>query len=229
VRVFVNHLTRMAEDRICVAGIEAGGERDVRPITRRQDPLTRGLLKENGGPFALGALVDIRDARPTPTHPETEDHWVWLDRLRAVGQLSPEQYLDLIDAHCEETLEGVFGSALQRHGWTYAVDEGDGDASLGCLRPRRRPRLEVNDRGRLRLRLAEADAAAFLAVTDLRFFEADGDIRRELVEAVAARMRRGVPVRVMVGLGRAWAKEDGDQRHHWLQVNGICLEDRPLG
>lgn len=218
----------MTDDRICVAGIETAGEGHVRPITRRSDPLTRSLLKQNGGPLALGTLVDIGDARPNPTPPEIEDHWIWLDRMRAIDQLSPEQYLEFVDCYCEEALEDVFGPALQRHKWTYAVDEGEGDASLGCLRPQRRTSLEVNDRGRLRLRLAEASVPAYLAVTDLRFFEAEGTIRHEFVEDVAARIRRGVPIRLMVGLGRAWAKDDDDQRRHWLQVNGICLEDRPL-
>lgn len=33
----------------------------------------------------------------------------------------------------------------------------------------------------------------------------------------------------MFGLARAWQKPGDDEERHWLQVNGLCLEDAPLG
>lgn len=226
-QLVINHLTRMRGERICVAGV--GDEGHVRPITRRDTPLTRDLLKENGGPLAIGALVDVGDARHDPNPPETEDHRVWVDHWRAIDQLGADDYLELVDAHCEETLEAVFGPKLQRHEWTYAVDEGQGTVSLGCLRPRDRPDIEVNQYGSVRLRFKDPSKPAFLPVTDLRLFEPEGAPRGAVVEDVADRMRRGVGVRLMLGLGRAWTKDGDEQPRHWLQVNGLCLEDRPLG
>jgi hypothetical protein len=36
-------------------------------------------------------------------------------------------------------------------------------------------------------------------------------------------------VLLMVGLARAWRAAGDDLERHWLQVNGICLEDQPFG
>jgi hypothetical protein len=67
-------------------------------------------------------------------------------------------------------------------------------------------------------------------VTDLRFVEPDHrTIKAEVVEGVRTRMRRGVQVLLMVGLARAFRRSDDDDERHWLQVNGICMADRPLG
>jgi uncharacterized protein (DUF488 family) len=32
----------------------------------------------------------------------------------------------------------------------------------------------------------------------------------------------------MLGLARAFLKDGDDRERHWLQVNGICMADRPL-
>jgi hypothetical protein len=42
-------------------------------------------------------------------------------------------------------------------------------------------------------------------------------------------MKSGVDVILMVGLTRPFQVKDDDDERHWLQVNGICLADRPLG
>lgn len=49
-----------------------------------------------------------------------------------------------------------------------------------------------------------------------------------LVEDVKDRMRKGVGVLLMLGLARAFQRSDDDCHRHWLQVNGICMMDRPL-
>ncbi len=105
----------------------------------------------------------------------------------------------------------------------------EGTVSLGCLRPRKRTSIEVNDYGSVRLRFNDPPKPAFLPVTDLRFFASDGTVRPAVVENVADRLRRGVKPRLMLGLGRAWTKDGDEQARHWLEVNGLCLEDQPLG
>jgi hypothetical protein len=68
-----------------------------------------------------------------------------------------------------------------------------------------------------------------LPVTDVRFVEADHrTIRAEVVADAKARMRQGVEVLLMLGLARAFQRSDDDSERHWLQVNGICMADRPL-
>ncbi len=67
-------------------------------------------------------------------------------------------------------------------------------------------------------------------VTDVRFVEEDhATVRRAAVEDVGRRIRRGVDTLLMLGLSRAFKARGEDPARHWLQVNGICLADRPLG
>jgi hypothetical protein len=225
-RVVVNHLTRMEAPRICIAAIAPDTGRHIRPTTSRLRPLTRNLLAENGGPFALGTLIELGDTTPDPKPPETEDCIFSPASAQVVGRLSPNRYLELLRENAHRRIHGIFGEELLRHDWNYAVDKGCGSASLGILRVCRSPDIDVDRFGKLRLRLNDEDKPAFLSVTDVRFVEADH--KAEVVADVRARMRRGVEVLLMLGLARAFKRSDDDRERHWLQVNGICMADRPL-
>jgi hypothetical protein len=229
-RMVVTQLTRMRAPRICVAGIDPDTGQHIRPITGPEAPLTRELLADEGGQFALGALFELGYVAPDPKPPETEDHLFRPEEAQVLGQLSSARYLELLNRHASDRLQAVFGDALVRRGQTHAIDSGCGAVSLGILRPRRRPDLEVNAYGKLRLRLNGDGKPASLPVTDVRFVETDHEsIRSEVVADVNARMRRGVGVLLMLGLARAFRADGDDCERHWLQVNGICLEDRPVG
>jgi hypothetical protein len=228
-RIVLNHLTRMEAPRICIAGLDHTSERHVRPTTGRMRPLTRGLLASEGGPFRLGALVDLGEVVPEPTSPETEDCRFTPDRATVLGQLSDSRYLELLHEHARERVHEIFGEQLTRHGRTYAVDEASGAVSLGILRVRRTPSLQIDRFGKLRLRLSVERQLTSLPITDVRLFEADHiTIRTDAVEDLRARMRHGIRPLLMLGLSRAFQKEGDDRGRHWLQVNGICMSDRPL-
>lgn len=228
-RIVVNHLTRMEAPRICVAGIDPEAGRHLRPISPRAHPLTRELLAQEGGLFALGALIELGDVTPDPQPPEVEDHRFWPWRAQVLGRVSPKRYLELLHEHAHERLDVIFGKELARHEWSYAVDKGRGDASLGVLRVCHKPDIEVDKFGKLRLCLSYGRKPAFLPVTDVRFVQADHKtIRTDVVEDVRTRMRRGVEVLLMLGLARAFQRKSDECERHWLQVNGICMADRPL-
>jgi hypothetical protein len=229
-QIVVNHLTRMRDRRICIAGIDLEAACHVRPVTTQTDLLTRDLLAENGGPIELAALVDIGRPRPTATRPEAEDHEIATRELRRVQTLDGDDYLELLDTVAEPDLEAAFGPDLQRRGRKYAVDEGEGHASLAVIKARIRPELEIDRYGKVQLLFKERDGPTYLSVADIRFVEADhATIRADIVDDVHARLRRGVGVYVMFGLSRAFPAKNDDQSRHWLQVNGLCLEDRPVG
>jgi hypothetical protein len=229
-RVVINHLTRMDAPRICVAAIAPDAGQHIRPIPTSGGPLTRDLLAENGGPFALGNLVELGETTPKHEPPELEDRLFLPESVQVVGRLSPHRYLQLMRQYTEPRLELIFGDDLVRHTRNYAVDKGCGTASLGILQLRRAPDLKIDSFGKLRLTLREGSRSASLPVTDLRFVEPDHrTIKAEVVEGVRTRMRRGVQVLLMVGLARAFRRSDDDDERHWLQVNGICMADRPLG
>ncbi|HEY5229895.1 MAG TPA: hypothetical protein VIJ11_03250, partial [Galbitalea sp.] len=151
------------------------------------------------------------------------------ERAQVIGQLSARRYLELLHEHAHSSLHAIFGDELVRHDWNYAIDKGRGTASLGILRVRRKPDIEVDRYGKLRLRLNDEDKPAFLSVTDVRFVKADHKtIKTNVITDVRERMRRGVDVLLMLSLARAFQRSDDDCERHWLQVNGICMRDQPL-
>lgn len=229
--IVVNHVTRMKAPQICVAGLKTHGSGHIRPVTGRSNPLTRSLLPAEGGIFGLGAKVELGTLTPRPSPPEVEDQLFWPDRARLVDVLASDDYLSLVDEACEEDLGSIFGPSLVRYGWGMSVPEGEGTASLGCLRVAAalRPKLTV-DYGKVTLQLSDPDKPFYFSVTDVRLYEADQRTpKSEAAKSVQQRLDRGVPLRLMVGLSRAWALNEGDELRHRLQVNGLCLEDTPLG
>jgi len=82
----------------------------------------------------------------------------------------------------------------------------------------------------LYLDLAYPDRAAKLRVTDVRFYESDHQtVKRGIANDVNRRISSGRSVYAMLGLARAMYDADAERDVHWLQVNGICLSDRPVG
>jgi hypothetical protein len=230
-RIVLTHLTRMDAPRICIAGIDPDTGHHIRPTTGRSNPLTRAFLAEEHRPFALGALVELGETKPNPNPPEVEDHLFWPERARVLGRLSPQRYLDLLRVNAQHNLQAIFGRELQRQNRTYAVDKGRGTASLGVLRAQRKPDIRIDHYGKLRLQLQRAgESPAYLPVTDMRFVEPDHKtIRQDVLADVKTRMKHGIEVYLMLGLTRAFLKDGDDRERHWLQVNGICMADRPLG
>ncbi|HKP91206.1 MAG TPA: hypothetical protein VJT75_14675 [Thermoleophilaceae bacterium] len=230
-RIVVNHLTRMrTQSRICVAGIDTETYAHVRPVTPPGDLITRDLLRENGGPFAVGAVVDLGAAVPQPNPPETEDHRFRTLDARFVRMLTPEDYWSVLGEVQAESLEEAFGSDLERRGRGFAIDAGRGTRSLAVVRAEDRPRLAVNSWGRLRVSFAYRGESVSLSVSDVRFTEPDHEtVRRDVASDVDARLRRGVDTYMMLGLSRAFTAAGDDHDRHWLQVNGLCLVDNPVG
>jgi hypothetical protein len=230
-RIVVNHLTRMSAPRICVAGIDPETLEHVRPTTPPTDLITRRLLREEGGPFAVGAIVDIGRVVPEPSAPETEDHRFRTTSARLVGDVEGGEFLDLLEEVSDSDLDGAFGPALERIGWKYAVESGRGERSLAVVRAHRRPTLDVDRKyGRLQLRFNDPDPPTYLSVTDVRFFEDDQrTVNADVVDDVSRRLRQGVDAFLMLGLARAYRASNDDRERHWLQLNGLCLADSPVG
>jgi hypothetical protein len=229
-RIVVNHVTRMGAPRICVAGIDPKTNAHVRPTTTPSDLITRDLLRTEGGPFGMGAVVDIGDAIPVPSAPETEDHRFRTAEARHVEDLSGDEFLALLEKVSAGGLLNAFGPELEPVGWKYATEAGCGACSLAVLGAQRRPVLSVDDRfGRLQIRFNDLDRPVYLPVTDVRFYEEDqATIRKDIVGDVSGRIRRGVEVFLMLGLAHAYRAPSDDRERHWLQLNGLCLADNPV-
>jgi hypothetical protein len=177
----------------------------------------------------MGAVVDIGAVAPSPSPPETEDQQFRTAAARHVEDMEDDDFLELLEAVSAPDLASAFGPALERVGWKYAVEAGRGERSLAVVHARRRPDLAVDDRyGRLQLRFNDVDPHTYLPVTDVRFYEEDQEtIRRSVVQDARRRLRRGVDAFLMLGLARAYQASKDDRERHWLQLNGLCLADKP--
>jgi hypothetical protein len=220
----------MRAPRICIAGIDPESHRHVRPTTPRTDLITRALLREELGPIAMGALVDIGSVTPEPSPPESEDYAFQTANIEYVRDLGDQEFLDLLDEVRDDDIQAAFGPALENVRNGYAVEAGSGERSLAVVRACEPPTLIVDGYGKLRLHVSDLDPAPNLSVADVRFYEADHKtIRRDVFSDVNARIEDDVGLLLMLGLPHATQMPWDDRERHWLQLNGLVLEDRPVG
>ena len=211
-----------------MAGVESNTQRHVRPVLTR-GRLTTDLLRTNGGPFDLGSVVDLGPTTNAGHAPELEDRRFDPSSARRLFDDDPDDFWDALDGLAQESLEVIFGSALELWDESGTVDVGEGTASLGCLRPEKQPWLYIDHRGTVRLVLDYLIPSVDLSVNDLRLYEADHRTpRRDLVSSVQKRLKAGVEAILSVGLTRPWQKRGDTAERHWLQVNNIHLKDNPL-
>lgn len=228
-KIIVNHLTRMKPGFICVAGIDQSSGKHVRPVVSH-GRLRTALLAHHGGPFGVGAIVDLGATKPSGTPPEMEDHIFDPALARATGVLPPAKFWKLLVGSARPDLRSLFGVALKLNGekqQAMAVDLHTGKASLGCLLPKERPELHVAFE-KVKLRLTDGSKRLVLGVTDLRLYEDDQKTPRDsAIDALERRIRAGTNVILAVGLGRQWQRPGDTEERHFLQVNNLHLEDDP--
>lgn len=220
-RILVDHLTRMAPGYICVAGLDDEGHH-IRPVIPGQR-LPVSLLSKHGGPFALGATVELGATRAVGAIPQVEDHLFDPERCEQVTPPDPGRLWEGLSANAELRLLDIFGDDIRKEGPGAVVPVGAGRCSLGTLDPGYRPRIQIVN-GKLRCKLADSEFELDLSVTDLRFYtetETAWDIDEKSVQVVQRALEAGRPVLLSVGLGRPWPRSNP---MHWLQVNGIHLQ-----
>jgi len=203
------------------------GSTHVRPVLSRTR-LTIDLLKREGGPFDIGAVVNLGPTQPRGRPPETEDQVFDPGGIAAAPDMGANRFWQLLKVVSSGTLAEVFGDELKAQRRGCAVDEGTGKASPGCVRLAKQPEIFINGWGKLRARVSDGTFDVDLSVTDLRFYMKDQQtIRVKIVENVQRRIKNGVGVILSVGLARAFQAQGDTARRHWLQVNNIHLEDDP--
>lgn len=226
-RIIVNHLTRMQAGYICVAGVDADSGRHVRPVVGHR--MGRALLRRHGGPFEMGAVVDLGPTAPVGSPPEVEDRSFNPRNARCETDAAPGYFWRLLERVARESLASIFGEDLERHGRTYAMAAHTGGASLGVLRPAMLALSREAASGKLRLRLSDGGEPVSLSVTDLRLYEADHETPRvAVVEDLAVRIAQGATALVSLGLTRPYRALGDTARRHYLQANNIHLADTPL-
>lgn len=224
-RIIVDHLTRMQAGYICVAGINVQTYAHVRPVLSKR--LSVKLLASHGGVFALGTIVDLGHVTRCGSAPEVEDCRFHTSNVKKYREMSAREFWDAVDFVAVDGLRKAFGPDIHAQGRTCAVDQGKGNASLGCVRAQKVSLFWRENVLRAHVRDGEFDCQP--PVTDRRFFEEDHKtVKWAFVNQVNMRLQQGVRVVLAVGLSRAWLKEGDIEARHWLQVNNLHLEDDPL-
>lgn len=192
-------------------------------------PLTTSLLTNEGGPFGVGALVELGETKPAPEPPFVEDQLFNPAAATAQGQVEPELYTDWLEAVAFNSVRRAFGPDLERLKSTkLATREGLGKQSLAVVRLTNA--TMTTSFGKPRLNFYEDDLLTQTTVTDLRFYEDDFKTANyETVASVSSRLAEGMKAWAMFGLARPFKAQGDDARRNWLQLNGICLEDDPFG
>lgn len=226
-RIVVNHLTRMQPGYICVAGLNPGTCQHIRPVLKGR--LSRSLLRTEGGPFDIGALVDLGETISEGVAPEVEDHAFTPWKATYLHDVAPAAFWALLQASAQHRLDAIFGPDIQQIGATCSLEMGKGQASLGCLIPTGGSTLSVHEQNSIRMRFSDEAFGVSAPVTDLRFFHNDQrSPRLEVVADLSRRLVRGVPVILSVGVSRGWTKPGDTAPRHWLQINSVHLGDNPL-
>ena len=224
-RILVNHLTRMNHPFVCVAGVRTDGTH-IRPVLD-QGQLERSLLRSEGGPFALGSVVDLGDTRCRRVPPEVEDVVFCPELMKPEKILSSNEFGEVMARFAKSSLGEIFGDDLVRRGRTAAVPKDVGIASLGVFRVEgaKLSPADLED-DKIRLIVADPDLGEMsLPVTDIRLWEPDHRTPAwPTIEAIQPVLERCL---LAVGVSRAFPPHSPDPQH-WLQVNNIFPIGDPL-
>ena len=221
-QIVINHLTRMQPGFFCAAGLELKTGLHIRPLM--EGGLHTNLLAREGGPFELGAILDLGPTRFTGRAPEIEDRNFERTNLKRVGQMNPVEFRQQIAATAKNSLTEIFGSELNRMGLTRALAENTGIHSLGCCWAADCQLTVVKRESgpRLKLQWRDQDDELFTAVADLRFYEADHrTLNATAIDLANKQLSTQDRTLLSVGLSRPYHKSESEPPMHWLQVNNV--------
>lgn len=231
-RIVVAHVTRMKPGHVCVAGIDPTSGQYVRPL-HLGDTLSTDSLRSHGGPFALGAYVDLGPGKSVGKAPETEDYSFNLREAKVLRVVEPAAFWGLLTQCIKRRVLDIFGDDLQSlGGLRYGTAEGKGAASLGILSPSGPLSLftVAGKRGdQVRLRFSDGLFKVEASVADIRLYGSDHvTVEQGRIIALQGRINRQSSILLSVGLTRAFRSTEDGPAWHWLQVNNIHLADDPL-
>jgi hypothetical protein len=230
-RVVITDVTRMAGERVCVAGYTRKGgqpESCVRPLFRYGD-LTQQWLYSRSGIIRPFAVVEFDLLKHNPEKPHSED-WLIEPRLRVVQEiLSPDERLAFLRSIEDATVREIFGTeVLHDEGWF--VRQGHGSRSLGTIRAASLDEVVYrrwSDSGKWDYRIAFHDAGGDqyrLVATDLTFrlsldaLRDNGGSPPGAARTIGDALKTAGQVYLRIGLSRGWAKHPD---RCYLQITGV--------
>jgi hypothetical protein len=227
-QIAITDLTRMQEPKVCIAGYTRDGT-CLRPVIPFQGIGEWFLRKDDRLIIRPFAVVELDLLRHVPKAPHTED-WE-IDRFYRrliTSQLPEEKKLRLLEKTASDSVAGIFGAEIHDDLGFY-VQAGDGDRSLGTIRPAEIMGLVCEARAvdKWDYRIVFKDQAAQtyrLAVTDLtyRHYLDYGRVQLDYpLDDLISRLTRffnQYTTFLRIGLARLWEKYPD---RCYLQVTGI--------
>jgi hypothetical protein len=215
--IVIDHLARLDDGSVAVAGID-GGHDHVAP--RHENGWDTSATSRQGGPFGVGELVDLGFSRRVGVAPLVEEREVEQASLRPLGRITDGDFWSMLETLGQDSLPAIYGDDLTRQSsGTACVPEGRGRASLGVLRCPGPAEL-FRRGGQLRIGIDDLQLGSLdLAVFDFRLRDEQGVPIDPLWKVIRRRVLAGEPVILSVGLSRTF------NGSHWLRVDNIHFRD----
>ena len=223
----ITDLTRMQEERVCVAGYDVDGN-CVRPVSPPPG-IKESTLYSRGRPIVFPfALVEYNLRRPVPQPPHTEDRRYAPRSARFIERLDEGRRRELLSRSLFADVGALFEVPVL-HGPGSYVMCGHCPRSLGAIQPRRLVRV-IHERGRdgkwgYRLHFVDNSRIHWkLNVTDLTWRYYVDHLRVEQGGApatIAADLTQTLTERdvfLRLGLARGWDKFPD---RCYIQVTGV--------
>ena len=205
--VVIDHLTRMKDDRVCIAGLADDGAH-VRPLLPQHRPWTDDHVHPHG-PIRLGSRLSMDGARrPAPPHTEN----VVVDEWGVVGQSDCDPFFAQLQSAVVPLRECFGASHSLVSGRHLVVAPDEGTSSLAIVRI---PSADLYQRsGRLRLGLEHSDVGDIdLKVNDVRIVP--WTRRREQMPRLSQLLATSGAL-LTIGLTRAWPPQEQGASWCWV-------------
>jgi hypothetical protein len=220
----------MRPPHICVAGLDVTTHDHIRPVLHKAQ-LDTALLAANGGPFALGAIVDLGPLVDVSSPPEVEDRRFDRDTAKRTTQLTGAAFWKEIDAAADDDLNEIFGEQFEETSRSFSTPEGEGSHSLGCYRPSQTPNIGMDTYGTkvsVYAYMPWGNQVKKIPITDLRLVDANFTVSPARVQSLQKLVSAASDVLFSVGLSRPFAKSGSDEKRHWMQINNVFPKQNPL-
>jgi len=235
--ILITDVTRMGEDKVCVAGINHQGD-CIRPLLSYPNTIREhDLYHDDTAMIRPRAVVNMfLEAEPRLNPPHTEDH-VWIDsnRIELLRIANDKVWHTALNKLAKPSVVDIFEIELHKN---KKVKPGEGSRSLGTIKPTSIDKLgyyqlefdEIDGKKeQYRLSFTDSAGAKFyqIPVTDLslryylEFLHKRGRLHPAKIRDMMERKLANAEVWLRLGLTRPFQKTDDDEKWCYLQVTGI--------
>lgn len=234
--IIITDVTRMREDRVCVAGVDKKGN-CLRPLLPYPDVLREHHLYDDEGkvvirPRAVLNMFLSPDIEPKLPHVE-DHHWPNSNQVEYLRQPDDKIWKIVLERTASDTAETIFQTTVRKNKF---VAPGDGERSLGTIKPASINklgyyRLEFNgvETDKFSLNFSDASGEVFnqIPITDLSlryyitYLRVHGHMRPPRIREMVEHKLDTSEVWLRLGLTRPYQKSEDAQKWCYLQVTGI--------